>query len=218
MKKDTGLILALDVTDRDSALSIVEDTASYLDAVKVGYPLILSTGLSIIEELCEISHVPVIADLKVADIPNTDRLILQQAYRAGASGVIVHTFTGKDSLMACIKEAQEWKRDVFAVTQMSHPGAEDFLVDAAEDMARMAAECQATGVVAPATRPERVKMIREIIGDLVIISPGVGAQGGSAVDTIRAGADYVIIGRSIYQSREPGAVAKEIVDEISSVL
>ena len=61
-------------------------------------------------------------------------------------------------------------------------------------------------------------MMRKITVDLTIISPGVGTQGGSAGDTIRAGADYVIVGRSIYQSDDPAAGAKQIADEISSLL
>ncbi|MDF1558013.1 MAG: orotidine-5'-phosphate decarboxylase [ANME-2 cluster archaeon] len=215
MKRDTRLILAMDVTDKDAALDITEKTAPYLDAVKVGYPLVLVAGVDIISDLARFA--PVIADLKVADIPNTDRLILQQAYRAGAEAVIVHAFTGRDSLESCVAEAGIWGRDVFAVTEMSHPGASDFMAAPAEDMARMAADCGVNGVVAPATRPERVKQIRDIVGELTIISPGVGAQGGSAGDTIQAGADYVIVGRSIYQSPDPAAAAKQIADEIVSV-
>jgi orotidine-5'-phosphate decarboxylase len=107
---------------------------------------------------------------------------------------------------------------VFAVTEMSHPGAADFMVTPAEEMAQMAADCGVTGVVAPATRPGRVKQIRDVVGNLTIISPGVGAQGGSAGDTIKAGADYVIVGRTIYQSDDPAAAAKQIADEILSVL
>lgn len=216
MIMDKRLILALDVTDRETAIDITQKCAPYLDAVKVGYPLVLAAGLDIIGEISQ--FIPVIADFKVADIPNTDRLILEQAYRAGAFGVIVHAFTGRDSLEACVAESFTWNRDVYAVTEMSHPGAADFMVVPAEDMARMAADCGVTGVVAPATRPERVKAIRDAVGDLMIISPGVGAQGGSAADTIKAGADYVIVGRSIYQSDDPAAAAKQIADEILSVL
>jgi orotidine-5'-phosphate decarboxylase len=216
MKQNTRLILALDVVDRNAALSILEETVQYLDAVKVGYPLVLGAGLDIISEIGDIA--PVIADFKVADIPNTDRLILEHAYRAKASGVIVHAFTGWDSLTACVEEANKWNRDVFAVTEMSHPGAADFLAGAAENMAIMAVRCKVTGVIAPATRPWQVRRIRETVGDLTVISPGVGIQGGSAGDTIRAGADYVIVGRGIYQSGYPAGAAKKIADEISSVL
>ncbi len=47
----TDLILALDVTEKKSALSIAHECAPHLDAIKVGYPLILSAGLSIAQEL-----------------------------------------------------------------------------------------------------------------------------------------------------------------------
>jgi orotidine-5'-phosphate decarboxylase len=83
----------------------------------------------------------------------------------------------------------------------------------------MAAEAGAFGLVAPATRPERVKKIRNIIGDeLAIISPGVGAQGGKASDVITAGADWVIVGRSIYNAESPKEVACEVAEEIEAEL
>jgi len=68
--------------------------------------------------------------------------------------------------------------------------------------------------VAPATRPERIKQILAMVSGLSIISPGVGAQGGSAADAIRAGADYVIAGRTIYNSKNPGIDAEKIAKEI----
>ena len=77
---------------------------------------------------------------------------------------------------------------------MDYPGVADFMAGPPWDMAKMAVGCGVTGVVAPATRPGRVKVIRDIVGELTIIPPGVGAQGGSADDTIRAGADCVIVG------------------------
>ena len=48
--------------------------------------------------------------------------------------------------------------------------------------------------------------------------PGVGAQGGSAADVIRAGADYVIVGRAIYQADDPKGAAREIAQEIKGAL
>ncbi len=212
MIKRTRLILALDVTDKTEAISISRNVANYVDAIKIGYPLVLGAGLKIIDAISEIA--PVIADFKVADIPYTDRLICTLAFEAGASAVIVHGFTGRDSLMECVRIGNEYHRDIFVVTEMSHPGAVDFMQPAAPSLAGLAVECRAKGVVAPATRPERVKEIRNIVGQLTIISPGVGAQGGSAALAIMAGADYVIAGRSIYASRSPGSEAEKIVKEI----
>jgi orotidine-5'-phosphate decarboxylase len=94
---------------------------------------------------------------------------------------------------------------------MSHPGALEFMAPLAEKLAKMAIDAGADGVVAPATRPERIKMIRSIVGSKIIISPGVGVQGGSAKNTLDAGADYLIIGRSITSSEDPVSSLKRIV-------
>jgi orotidine-5'-phosphate decarboxylase len=217
MEKNTCIILALDVTDREEALRIAEAVREFVDAIKVGYPLILATGLGIIKELAEFS--PIIADLKVADIPYTNRLICEQVFKAGADAVIVQGFTGRDSLDACLEVASEYGKDVFVVSEMSHPGGAEFMQPVAEAIAKMAAEAGAFGLVAPATRLESVKKIRNIIGDeLAILSPGVGAQGGKASEVIAAGADWVIVGRSIYNAESPKEVAREITEEIEAEL
>jgi orotidine-5'-phosphate decarboxylase len=88
----------------------------------------------------------------------------------------------------------------------------------ADKLARLAVEAGASGIIAPATRPERVRELREIVGQLLILCPGVGAQGGSASDTIAAGADYVIVGRSIYQAEDPRGVAESLAEEMASGL
>ena len=209
MKREKRLILALDVTSREQALSLAGQLKDHFDAIKIGYPLILSAGLGIVTEIS--ATLPVIADLKVADIPNTNRLICEAVLGAGASGIIAQAFPGKDSLQACAKSAADHGADLFVVTEMSHPGAELFMAPLAERMARLAVEAGASGVVAPATRPERIKLIRSIIGERIIISPGVGAQGGSAGEALLAGADYLIVGRSIYEAEDPVASAKKLL-------
>lgn len=212
MKKKNSLILALDVLSRDKALELTEQLVDHFDAIKVGYPLILHAGLGIVEEISSIS--PVIADLKIADTPNTNRLICEAVLGAGADAIIAQAFPGKDSLVACADCAESFGADLFVVTEMSHPGAEQFMAPLAERMARLAVESGARGVVAPATRPERIRMIRSIIGDKLIISPGVGAQGGSAGEALQAGADYLIVGRSVYGSADPVAQAKELAAQV----
>ena len=214
MKLESRLILALDITNFDEAMKVVSQTSDYIDAVKVNYPFVLACGMEAVKELA--SKVDVVCDFKVADIPNTNRLIVEQVKAAGASGIICQAFPGKDSVEACIKAAGEM--DVFVVTEMSHPGADRYLMPVAEDMAKLAVEVGATGIIAPATRPEKVKQLREIIGNLKILAPGVGAQGGSASDTIRAGADYVIVGRAIYQASDPKEAAKQIAEEIKGAI
>ncbi|MCL2510092.1 MAG: orotidine-5'-phosphate decarboxylase, partial [Methanomassiliicoccaceae archaeon] len=156
MRRDTGLILALDETDAVRALKVAAAVSDQVDAIKVNWPLILTAGPEIITKLSEISDV--ICDLKVADIPNTVRLIVEGAVARNASGVIVHAFTGEDSLREAVSAAR--KADIFAVTEMSHPGGAKFTAQHAEEMAEMGVRCGVAGFIAPATRPERIKAIR----------------------------------------------------------
>jgi orotidine-5'-phosphate decarboxylase len=201
------LILALDVTGRKQAKKIAKACAPHLDAIKIGYPLILSRGLSFAGEL-EGLGLPLIADFKVADIPNTNRLIAEQVFGAGFASIICHGFTGKDAVQACVDVAADYGGACFVVAEMSHPGATAFFHGgAAEKIAGLAMECGADGIIAPATRPERVKALRKIVGNRKILSPGIGAQGGDATAVAEI-VDGIIIGRAIYESEDPAAAAE----------
>ena len=214
MKMDSRLVLALDETDGKKALAVAESVGDIVDAIKINWPLVLSEGPQMITKLSEMTDV--ICDFKVADIPNTARLIVENAVSRGASAVIVHAFTGDDSLKAAVEAAGD--AEIYAVTEMSHPGGKMFTAKHAEEMARLGVECGVKGFIAPATRPERIADIRRIIGDLKILSPGVGAQGGKASDAIRAGATYAIVGRAIYGSDDPRSATQSFADDIRAVL
>jgi orotidine-5'-phosphate decarboxylase len=211
MQKKNRIILALDVKSRADALRVVDAARDHIDAVKVGWPLILAAGPDIISDIAKLKDV--ICDLKIADIPSVNTLIVDQAVKRGASAVICHGFVGEDSVKACVDAA---KGQAFVVTEMSHPGGKQFTAPVADRLAALAKSAGARGIVAPATRPDRIADLRKIIGKLEIISPGVGAQGGKASDTIKAGADYIIVGRAIYESPDPKAAAKALADEVKS--
>ena len=214
MRLDHRLILALDVTDPKRAAEIALSVRPQVDAVKVGWPLVLAGGLNVLRTLAKSGYV--LCDFKIADIPNTNRLIVEQAVDAGASGIICHGFVGEDSVRACVDAAGG--KEVFVVVEMSHPGGVEYTAKHAEDLARLATRANATGIIAPATRPERVRALRAIIGRKQILAPGVGAQGGKASEAIAAGADAVIVGRAIYEAKDPGKAAGQIADEIRSSL
>jgi orotidine-5'-phosphate decarboxylase len=203
----TELILALDVTERKKALAVVHACASHIDAVKIGYPLILSCGISLAKDLEE-EDLPLIADFKVADIPNTNRLIAEQVFDAGFASIICHGFTGKDAVQACVDTSSDYGGACFVVAEMSHPGATEFFQGGtAERIARLALECGADGIIAPATRPDRITVLRQIVGSRKILSPGIGTQGGDA-DLVARLVDGIIVGRAIYEADTPGTAAE----------
>lgn len=214
MRKESRVILALDEIRQERAFMVAEQVSDLVDAIKINWPLVLASSPESITKLSRLA--PVICDFKVADIPNTVSLIVSQAVSRGAEGVIVHGFTGSDSVKAAVQAANG--RDIFVVTEMSHPGGSEYTAPVAESLARMAVQCGAAGIIAPATRPERVASLRRIVGDLLILSPGVGAQGGSAAAVLGKGADYVIVGRSIYEAEDPRSAAIRVVEEVRAAL
>ena len=204
----TEVILALDVSTRDEACIIAEKTAPYLDAIKIGYPLVLAAGLDIADLLSR-HGLPLIADFKVADIPNTSRLIAEEVFSHGFSGIICHGFVGRDSVLACVETAHDHGGECYVVTEMSHPGAVDFFHGGtAERIAALVCDTGADGIIAPATRPERTSLLRTLIGKKKILSPGVGAQGGDPA-TIAGIVDGIIVGRAIYEAEDPAQAAAE---------
>ncbi len=214
MRLERRVILALDVTDPSRARSIARAVKSDVDAIKAGWALFLSGGANLIRELAGLGYL--LADMRTAEIPNTTRIIVEQVAALGASGIVTQGFVGEDSVRAAVEAAGQ--SEVFVITEMSHPGGARFTALHAEEMARIAVRAGAAGIVAPATRPERVTALRAIVGSRLILAPGVGAQGGRASDAVKAGADAVIVGRVIYEAKDPARAAREIADEIRSSL
>ncbi len=206
------LILALDVYERNRALKIARDTRDFLWGIKINWPLILGSGIGIIRELKEETGLPIIADLKLADIPNTHRLIAKKVFEEGANYIITHGFVGRDSVKAVMELGE-----TILVVEMSHPGAEEFIQPAADRLIDLANDLMPFGVIAPATRPERVRYIREKLSrEIRILTPGVGAQGGRAKEALKAGADYIIVGRSIYSAENPREAARNLWGETNA--
>ncbi len=215
MKVKNQIILALDVEEKNEAFSILEETTKYLDTIKIGYPLTLAEGPQIITQIKENFDVKIIADFKVADIDATNEKIVRNTLNYGADSIIVHGFTGEDSVTTCKEAAEKLNKEIFLLTEMSHPGADKFLKPVSLEIAQMGVNLGITNYVAPATKLDRLKKIRETIGnDAFIISPGVGFQGGEAKDTLKY-ANAAIIGRSIYNSESPQDTLKEIIESIS---
>ncbi|WP_299524250.1 orotidine-5'-phosphate decarboxylase [uncultured Methanobrevibacter sp.] len=213
MNIENNLILALDVMNKDEALEICEKVNPYINTIKIGYPLTLAEGLEIIKIIKEKFNCNVICDYKVADIDATNSKICDLTFSAGADAIICHGFVGNDSVQACLNNANKHNKELFLLTEMSHPGAKMFLQKDAEDIAKMGVEMGITNYVAPATKLDRLSKIREIVGnDACIISPGVGKQGGDAKKTLEY-ASAIIVGRSIYESDNPALACEKIIKD-----
>ena len=214
MNVKNQIILALDVEEKNKAYEILDQTTEYLDTIKIGYPITLALGPSIITSIKEEYDVKIIADFKVADIDATNEKIVKTTLNYGADAIIVHGFTGEDSVLACKNMAEKLDQEIFLLTEMSHPGADKFLKPVSLDIAQMGVDLGIKNYVAPATKIDRLKKIREVVGkDSFIISPGVGFQGGNAKDTLQY-SNAAIVGRSIYNASNPKKALEEIIESI----
>ena len=207
-----NLILALDVMSENEAIEICESVKDYIDTIKIGYPLALAEGLEIIGKIKEEFGVKVICDFKVADIDATNSKICEETFKAGADAIICHGFVGRDSVQACLDVADKYGKELFLLTEMSHPGAKMFLQKNADAIAQMGVDMGIRNYVAPATRLDRLSDIRNIIGDdAYIISPGGGKQGGDGKTTLEF-SNAIIVGRSIYESDNPKLACEELIN------
>src|SRR5439155_19882299 len=93
----TRVIHALDVEDSDKALTIANAVEPYLDSIKLSYPLILADGPQAIGAIKEAVKVPILTCFKVADIPEISHRIMKATLDAGADGVTLHGFVGRDT-------------------------------------------------------------------------------------------------------------------------
>ena len=205
------LILALDLLDREEAVNIALDTSDFVDRIKVNYPLVLSVGIDVVKELSKIN--PVIADFKIADIPYISSKIAEIAFKNGASAVIVHGFVGRDTVKAVLNVAKEYSGEVYVVSELSSEGAEEFMIKHSIEIVKLAKEIGCHGVIAPATRIDRLIRIREVAEGLKVFCPGIGFQGGS-LEAIKY-SDGIIIGRAIYLATNPRDEAMKLKKIIS---
>ncbi len=224
--KKTRVIHALDVANTlpadapesvrkeliERACHIAAAVEPHVVAIKLNYPLVLAVGLEIVHHLkMLVPDLPLIADFKVADIDNTNAWIARHAFAAGFDAIIVQGFIGEEAIQAVLNEAKSaGDKGVILVVDMSHPGAATFIHPQTPRMVDLAKRLRVTGVIAPGTRPAHVREIRIQLGsEILILAPGVGAQGGKPGSAVSAGANYEIIGRSIYNAKDPSLIAKE---------
>lgn len=219
MDRRTGLILALDMDYEAPALELVADVYTYIDAIKVGYVLILSEGISVISTMKrEFPELPIIADLKIADAPHIARKMTLLALDAGSDIVSVCGICGPTVIQECLQLTEHRKKNLLVFLEFTQL---DGLIEAeqANQIALMAKEKRVWGVFAPGTKPHRIKELRSLVSkNLVIVSCGIGAQGTEPGTALKAGADFEIIGRQICTALDAKVAAANISNSLSAII
>lgn len=232
------LILALDVSERDYALEIVDKFSNYIDIFKVGLELFTACGPRIIEDIHKKGK-RIFLDLKFHDIPTTVAKAALVATRLGIHMFNMHASGGLDMMKrcrdtiveACLKENLERPKmlGVTVLTSLSadvirdEMGIQYGLKPYVRHLASLALRAGLDGVVASA---REVAIVREHCGKgFLIVTPGIRPSWTPPDDqqrtmtpkeATREGADYLVMGRAILQQPDPAKaielVALEMMD------
>lgn len=238
--KNSRIILALDVTGRtperirNTALNIVKRVAPYVCAVKLNLHILLPLNLfTEVSEILVEAHsrdLECIADCKLNDIGSTNLVAARYLTEAGFDAVTVNPFIGwEEGVQPIIGEIHDKSCGVLLLAYMSHRGArEGYGRMVIEDggvqpfyklFVRKALEWGCDGVVVGATRPAVIYEVYSMLGETIpIYAPGIGVQGGHIEAALKAGARYLIIGRSILSASDPEAEARRLRDLTNSIL
>jgi orotidine-5'-phosphate decarboxylase len=230
--KGSRIILALDLTDKTnlrSALEAISSLERYICAIKMNFHLILPLSCHELSEINRQVHsygLQSVADIKLNDIPSTNKIAISHLSRMGFDAVTVNPFIGPVGLRDVVVQAHRLKGGIIALVYMSHVGAPlgfgmNF-IDRNKQVTSLyqkffqdAIECGVDGVVIGANRLEILREICLKKSGIPIYSPGLGRQGGSIKHAAKSGADYFIIGRSIIGSKDPVKTAKRLQHQLS---
>lgn len=180
------------------------------------YEALGGIGMVVLEQIiayCKTTYpeIPIILDAKRADIGNTNLGYVTAAFDLmHVDAITVHPYLGKEALAPLLERAD---KGIIVLAKTSNPGSgelQNLLVGESQEplylvVARNVAQQWNThgncALVVGATYPEELKRIREAVGDLPILIPGIGAQGGDVEATVKAGKDSHGAGMIINSSR-----------------
>lgn len=225
------LIIALDKPTVEQAKEIVDRLGETGRFYKIGYQLIPVGGIELARTLSG-AEKKVFLDFKFHDIGATVERGVKSVARLGADFLTVHA--EPDVLKGAVDGRGDDKRlKIIAVTVLTNLTQERLhesgvgmrLEDLVLRRAEFAARAGADGVVASA---KEAAAIKKRFGDaLLIVTPGIRPAGGAANDqarvatpseAVRAGADYLVVGRPIVDATDPAKVAQSIADEMKNAL
>jgi orotidine-5'-phosphate decarboxylase len=230
------IILALDVSDGMQAIELMETFRDHVNIFKVGLELFVSAGSGIVDEFHKRGK-RVFLDLKFHDIPNTVSRAAMAATRLGVFMFNIHTTGGLDMMRRCreavvelcLKENIE-RPKILGVTVLTgltqdalrnELGVQHSLKTHVKHLSKLAHEAGLDGVVASG---HEAASIRDHLGKkFLIITPGIRASWSPPDDqrrtvtprqAIREGADYLVLGRTVFNQPDPLKALELITTEV----
>ena len=237
----SSLIVALDFDSLSTALKFAKQVADLVGMFKIGNQLFTAAGPTAVKEIAALSP-GIFLDLKFHDIPNTVAgAVLSAAAMTGVQLVNVQALGGRAMLEAAVQAISAGvpmgadRPRLLAVTiltSMDQKTMKEVGIGGSPKLrvVKLAQLAKATGVDGVVASVQEAKAIRKACGrEFLIVTPGVRpkdspvesssedqARKATPTEAIRAGADFLVVGRPILAAPDPRAAAQSIVDEIAA--
>ena len=228
------IFVAIDTPDLTRALTLSRAVKDHVGGLKIGLEFITACGPDGVRRIVEIG-LPVFADVKFHDIPNTVAAASRELARLGAKIFNIHASGGEVMMReaAAAAHAVDPLVKVIGVTVLT--SIDDTLLDsvgqrgpAAEQVVRLAKLAKASGLDGVVCSAHEIVSLRRACGnDFLMVTPGIRPAGSDLADQRRvmtpaqahsAGADILVIGRPITGAQDPAAAARAIAAELAGTV
>ena len=221
------VIVALDLPSVAIAEKLVGQLGDSIVFYKIGYQLGYAGGLSFAQDLIK-SGKKVFFDLKLHDIGNTVNKGVESIVNSGATFLTVHAYP--QTMTAALDAARGSKLKILAVTILTSYNDSDvteagYTGTARDQVKAKSEQACALGIDGIVCSAEESEMLRPIVGPTrLLVTPGIRPAGADSGDqkrimtpaaAIRAGSDYLVVGRPITGVADPKAAADAIVREVA---
>ncbi|MBV9540754.1 MAG: orotidine-5'-phosphate decarboxylase [Alphaproteobacteria bacterium] len=225
------VFVALDTPDLDRALELGRSLKGHVGGLKIGLEFITAHGPEGVRAIVALG-LPVFADVKFHDIPNTVAAASRELAKLGASIFNIHVAGGEVMMRdaAAAARAVDPKVKVIGVTVLT--SIDNDILDsvgqrgpASEQVVRLARLAKHSGLDGVVCSAQEIGPIRAACGpDFILVTPGIRPAGADLADqrrvmtpseAHRAGANILVIGRPITGAQDPAAAAKAIAAELA---
>ena len=234
VKAERRLVVALDMADAGEAYEFWQRLGLSNAVAKIGLELLMAGGVELVRKLAA-SGVSVFVDAKLFDIANTVERATARVADLGAAFLTVHA-QDRQTLEAAVRGRARSSLKLLGITLLTNANADDLskqgIALSARDLvlqrAAFAADAGFDGVVSSAWEARDLKAAFR--DRLALVCPGIrpASENGVAGDdqartatprnALRAGADYIVVGRPIVRAGDPSAVARAIIGEMAGIL
>ncbi len=229
--KSCEIILPLDFDYREEARTVLNNIGPEIKWVKVGLQMYTAYGNDWVREISDLGY-KVFLDLKLHDIPNTVAKTVQSLSSLPIDMLTLHTCGGVEMMTEANKVRLDLKPDLLLLgvtvltsmnrQQLYRVGVNDTPQEQVVNLAGAAVEAGIPGLVSSAKELEA--LVPQFGDDLKFVTPGIRPAGSAVNDQKRvmtpglaasAGANYLVIGRPIYEADNPKEVVNAIQQEIA---